>query len=71
MSRLKKTSGSPSPRGSFRLDKHDAKLAGVCGGIANYTNIDPVMVRIGFVIGGFVSLGTAAIVYAAIALIAD
>ncbi len=71
MSRLKKTSNSPSPRGKFRLDKHDAKLAGVCGGIANYTNIDPVMVRVGFVIGGFVSLGTAAILYAAIALIAD
>lgn len=71
MSILKKNGGTPSPRGGFRLDKHDPKLAGVCGGIANYTNIDPVLVRVGFVIGGFVSLGTAALVYLAIALIAD
>lgn len=65
MSNLKKSGGG------FRLDTQNAKLAGVCGGIANSTNIDPVIVRIGFVIGGLMSLGTAAIVYAAIALIAD
>jgi len=35
----------------------DKKIAGVCGGLAEYFNIDPVIVRIGFVFlllpGGF------------------
>lgn len=38
----------------------DKKIAGVCGGLAEYFNIDPVIVRIGFVIlllpGGFPGL---------------
>ncbi|WP_298467894.1 PspC domain-containing protein [uncultured Erythrobacter sp.] len=66
----RKPNGTP-PSNSFRLDKTNAKLAGVCGGIANYSNIDPMLVRVGFVVGAFVSLGTAALIYLAIALIAD
>lgn len=32
-----------------RLTKsHDKKLCGVCGGIAEYLNIDPTLVRIGW-----------------------
>jgi len=62
--------GKP-PRAGFKLDTHNAKLSGVCGGIANYANIDPTLVRLGFVVGAFVSLGTAALIYLAIALIAD
>lgn len=30
------------------------KIAGVCGGIAEYFDIDPTLVRIGWVIGAFV-----------------
>jgi phage shock protein PspC (stress-responsive transcriptional regulator) len=30
--------------------KTDKKIAGVCGGLAQYFNIDPTIVRIGFVI---------------------
>ncbi len=71
MNKVTRKSGGTPPSNSFRLDKGNAKLAGVCGGIANYANIDPMLVRIGFVIGAFVSLGTAALVYLAIALIAD
>ena len=29
------------------------KIAGVCGGIAEYFDIDPTLVRIGWVIGAF------------------
>ncbi|MEP0190486.1 MAG: PspC domain-containing protein [Erythrobacter sp.] len=65
MNNLKKNGGG------FRLDQNNAKMAGVCSGIANYTNFDTTVVRVGFVIGAFVSLGTAALIYAAIALIAD
>ena len=35
---------------SFRVDKENAKIAGVCAGIANQFGIDPTIVRIGFVI---------------------
>lgn len=65
----KKSGGRPPSK--FHLDKTNAKLAGVCGGIANYANIDPMVVRIAFVIGALVSVGTAALVYLIIALIAD
>ena len=33
--------------------KSDRKLAGVCGGIAEYFNVDPTLVRIGWVIASF------------------
>ncbi|WP_394728518.1 PspC domain-containing protein [Altererythrobacter sp. GH1-8] len=66
---IKPTGNGGSP--AFRLDKTYGKIFGVCGGIANYTGIDPIWIRIGFVVGAFVSLGTAALVYGAIALIAD
>ncbi|ARA94962.1 hypothetical protein AWN76_000090 [Rhodothermaceae bacterium RA] len=42
-----------------RLTKsRNKKIAGVCGGIAEYFNIDPTLVRIAFVIGLIVSQGT-------------
>ena len=70
MSKLMKGSGGMPPK-KFRLDKADSKLAGVCGGLANYSGLDPMIVRVGFVIGALVSFGTAALVYLIIALIAD
>ncbi|QYU70044.1 PspC domain-containing protein [Leptolyngbya sp. 15MV] len=56
---------------SFRLDKADGKLWGVCGGIANYFGIDVTLVRIGFVVGALVGVGSLVLIYAGIALIAD
>jgi len=38
-------------------------LAGICGGIAEYFNADPVLVRIIFVILLIASFGTAALAY--------
>jgi phage shock protein C len=47
----------PSPRTKFYLDKQNAKWKGVCAGIADYTGIDAIWVRVGAVIltlmGGF------------------
>ena len=59
------------PSNEFRLDRANGKIWGVCGGIANFAGIDPMIVRIAFVVAALVSVGTAAIVYAAIGLIAD
>jgi phage shock protein C len=35
--------------GRFRLNKNDAKVMGVASGLADYTGIDPTIVRLGFV----------------------
>jgi phage shock protein PspC (stress-responsive transcriptional regulator) len=41
----------------------DKKIAGVCGGIAEYFAIDPAIVRVIFVIGTFMSSGSLLLVY--------
>lgn len=66
-----RNSGGTPPSRSFRLDKNNAKLAGVCSGIGNYFNIDPLLVRIGFVLATLLGFGSPILIYLAIALIAD
>lgn len=58
-------------RQGFTLDRQNAKLAGVCAGIANYFGIDPMIVRVAFAAGTILGLGSLILVYLAIALIAD
>ncbi|KYG33737.1 PspC domain-containing protein [Alkalihalobacillus trypoxylicola] len=41
----------------------DRKLAGVCGGVAKYFNIDPTIVRILMVILFFISAGSMLLAY--------
>ncbi len=62
--------GKP-PRAGFRLDKHNGKLMGVSAGIANYTGIDPIIVRIGFVAATLLGFGLTIPIYIAVGLIAD
>lgn len=38
-----------SPRTRLYRDKENAKLMGVCSGIADYTGIDPLWVRLGMI----------------------
>lgn len=64
------SNGTPPSR-SFRLDKASGKLFGVCAGIGNYFGIDPLLVRIGFVLGTLLGFGSFILIYLAIALIAD
>jgi phage shock protein C len=71
MTNLTRNSDGKPPRVGFRLDKTNGKVFGVCAGIADYAGIDTMLVRVGFVVGALVSFGTAALVYLAIALIAD
>lgn len=54
----------------FRLDKVDGKIAGVCGGIANYMNIDPLIVRLIFAVGAIAGFGSFIVIYLAIWLLA-
>ena len=52
-------------RTRFYLDKQNAKFLGVCAGIADYTGIDVLLVRVGFMLlnfatgffGGFAIIG--------------
>ena len=37
-------------RRTYTVDKSEAKLMGVCAGLANMAGIDPTIVRIGFVV---------------------
>jgi len=37
-------------RNRLRLSNRDRKIAGVCGGLGKYFGLDPVIVRIAFVI---------------------
>jgi phage shock protein C len=44
-------------RGQLVRSETDKRIAGVCGGIARYFGIDPVLVRIAFVIAAFMGWG--------------
>ena len=46
----------------FYLSTTDKKIGGVCGGLAEYFNIDSLLVRIGF-IALFFGLGTGLLAY--------
>ncbi len=54
----------------FALSRTNRKLLGVCGGIADYFSIDPLLVRLGFVVATL-AFGLPIILYPIIALIAD
>ena len=71
MNNITGNSGGTPPSRSFRLDKGNAKLAGVCSGIGNYFGIDPLLVRIGFVAATLFGFGSPILIYIAVALIAD
>ncbi len=43
--------------------RHDKVFGGVCAGIANYTNIDPVVVRLLWVIFTLISMGLGIVAY--------
>ena len=40
-------------RTRFYLDKHNGKFLGVCAGIADYTGMDVLLVRVGFLLVNF------------------
>jgi phage shock protein C len=46
----------------------EKKIAGVCGGIAAYLAIDPVIIRLAFVMAGIASIGFMVVVYIVLAI---
>lgn len=59
-----------SPRTKFYRDKINGKLLGVCSGIADYTGIDVLWIRLGMVVFTL-STGFGIPLYIVMALIAD
>ncbi|MGC1271704.1 MAG: PspC domain-containing protein [Croceibacterium sp.] len=55
--------------GQLRLDKANAKIWGVCAGLANYFGIDPLMVRLLFVVGALAGFGSFILIYLVMALL--
>lgn len=53
----------------LRKSRTDKMIAGVCGGIGEYLNWDPTIVRIIFLILVFSSFGTMVLIYFILALI--
>ena len=53
----------------FYLSQTDKKIAGVCGGIAEYFNIDSLLVRVGFLVL-LLGCGTGLIAYLVLWLLA-
>lgn len=53
------------PRTPKRLyrSQRDRKLAGICAGLADYANVDPVLMRVAWVILAFFSVGLAILLY--------
>lgn len=62
---------APSKKTSSRLlrSRTDKKLFGVCGGIAEYLNLDPTLVRVAFVIATLMSFGPLVLAYLALAFV--
>jgi phage shock protein C len=58
-------------RSRLTKSRFNKKISGVCGGLAEYFNIDPTLVRIVFVAGTIFSSGTFILLYIALALILD
>ena len=46
----------------YRTEKNEAKIYGVCGGIAEYFDVDPTLIRIGWLIMIF-AFGTGILAY--------
>ena len=56
----------------YALDKQEAKMLGVCAGLARTTGWDPTMVRVGAVLATLLLLGPIGILlYIVVALVAD
>ncbi|MFB9927175.1 PspC domain-containing protein [Amycolatopsis halotolerans] len=58
-----------APAKKIFRSRSDRMLTGVCGGWANYLNVDPSMVRIAAVAGAVLSAGVILPVYAAAAVL--
>ncbi len=56
---------------SLHLDKANGKLFGVCSGLANWSGLDALWIRLAFVATTLLGFGLPLLAYIAIAIIAD
>ncbi|MEP3421854.1 MAG: PspC domain-containing protein [Erythrobacter sp.] len=70
MSNLTNRNGG-APQNGFRLDKPEGKVFGVCSGLANWSGVDALIWRLGFVGTTLLGFGLPVLIYLAIAFIAD
>ncbi|MBS7670288.1 envelope stress response membrane protein PspC [Croceicoccus gelatinilyticus] len=59
-----------TPRTRFYRNKAEGKFLGVCSGIADYTGVDAIWIRLGFLVAMF-TLGWPIFVYFAIGMFAE
>jgi phage shock protein C len=71
VSQLDRRPTSGPPKRKLRLDRQHGKLAGVCSGLANYFEMDANAVRLIFVLGTLIGLGSFILIYLAIWLLVD
>jgi phage shock protein PspC (stress-responsive transcriptional regulator) len=64
MPRAETAPGTPAPRARLLRSRTDRRIAGVCGGLAEYFDVDPTVVRVSWVI---VSILCGAVVFGVIA----
>lgn len=70
MSNIMNSNNRP-PASGFHLDKANAKVFGVCSGLANWSGVDAMAWRIGFVAATLLGFGLTIPIYIVAALIAD
>jgi len=56
--------------GRFLVNRRDAKIMGVAAGLADYTGVDPLIVRLGFVAAFLIAAPLAIIFYLVTGLVA-
>ncbi|MEM7780653.1 MAG: PspC domain-containing protein [Pseudomonadota bacterium] len=70
MSNLTRNNSRP-PKAGFHLDKSNGKLMGVCAGLAEWSGVDALIWRLGFVGAVLFGFGLPILIYIGIGLIAD
>jgi phage shock protein C len=53
------------------LDKANKKILGVCAGLANWSGMDPMIVRLIFAVATLVGFGSPILIYILLAMILD
>ncbi|TSB04910.1 PspC domain-containing protein [Sphingorhabdus contaminans] len=53
------------------LDKANKKILGVCAGLANWSGIDPMIVRLIFAVATLIGFGSPILIYILLAMVLD
>jgi phage shock protein C len=53
------------------LDKTNKKILGVCAGLANWSGMDPMVVRLIFAVATLIGFGSPILIYILLAMILD